>query len=219
MKQSLVTIQSGWAKGMPLVTPPGLKTRPTASRVREAVFSLLANDIVASTFLDLFAGSGAMGMEAISRGAHKAIFVDSDPLAFKCLNQNMREIMRRALVQELDPPSIQLLNHDVLGGSWTVWGGGSAGKSIGASIEIAYLDPPYDLVEKSAQRLLELLHPVMCPHGMIVFESRSGKDAAFVKNLVDSSEGFRWLKSKAYGQVGITVFQRVESRLESTQGK
>lgn len=84
-------VVGGTAKGRRLVTPPGTDTRPTSDRVREAIFNALGSlDAVAgSRVLDLFAGSGALGIEALSRGAAGAVFVDSSPKAIEAVTENL----------------------------------------------------------------------------------------------------------------------------------
>jgi 16S rRNA (guanine966-N2)-methyltransferase len=82
-------IVSGSLKGRRLATPPGLNTRPTADRVREAVFSILHGRVGGAHVLDLFSGSGAMAMEAISRGADAALALDNDPKAIDAITANI----------------------------------------------------------------------------------------------------------------------------------
>ncbi|NGX26610.1 MAG: Ribosomal RNA small subunit methyltransferase D, partial [Chlamydiae bacterium] len=74
-------ILAGKYKNRPLKTPKGDRTRPTASKVRESIFSILQNQIEGARFLDLFAGSGSMGLEALSRGAESAVFIEKNRLA------------------------------------------------------------------------------------------------------------------------------------------
>ena len=69
---------AGTARRLPLVTPKGMETRPTTDRIKETLFNILQNDLPGCHFLDLFAGSGAIGIEALSRGAAKAVFVDKN---------------------------------------------------------------------------------------------------------------------------------------------
>lgn len=80
---------AGSARGRRLLTPPGDRVRPTLDRVREALFSILAPQIPGARFLDLFAGSGANGIEALSRGAAEAVFVDDHPQSLACLEKNL----------------------------------------------------------------------------------------------------------------------------------
>lgn len=82
-------IISGSARGRSLKSPAGLRIRPTSDRVREALFSILSDRVVGVGVLDLFAGTGSLGLEALSRGAGWAVFVDRKPVAVKCIKQNV----------------------------------------------------------------------------------------------------------------------------------
>src|SRR4051794_28006829 len=83
---------AGRFKGRRLQAPPGLATRPTSDRVREALFSILGERVEDARVLDLFAGSGALGLEALSRGAATAAFVDSAAPAIRALEANLRDL-------------------------------------------------------------------------------------------------------------------------------
>ena len=82
---------AGTARRLPLVTPKGMETRPTTDRIKETLFNILQNDLPGCHFLDLFAGSGAIGIEALSRGAAKAVFVDNSKEALSCIRQNLEK--------------------------------------------------------------------------------------------------------------------------------
>jgi 16S rRNA (guanine966-N2)-methyltransferase len=84
---------SGELKGRKLRSVGGTKTRPTADRIREAIFSILADRLQGANVLDLFAGTGAFGIEALSRGAQAAVFVDNDKDAIAALRQNLKNIL------------------------------------------------------------------------------------------------------------------------------
>jgi 16S rRNA G966 N2-methylase RsmD len=75
-------------------------------------------------------------------------------------------------------------------------------------VDLVYIDPPYDKVQVWAKPLIELLGQVVRPHGKIIFESRGGQDTELVREVVASSEHFQWIKSKKFGEVGITVCER-----------
>lgn len=83
-------IIAGKARSLPLKTPAGLQTRPTSDRIKETLFNMLMPDIPGSVFVDLFAGSGQIGMEALSRGAKKAYFVENGREAFDCIADNIK---------------------------------------------------------------------------------------------------------------------------------
>jgi len=82
-------IIAGTAKGRKLNSPKGSRTRPTSDRVREAIFSIVGELVVGARVLDLYAGTGAMGLEALSRGGRQTVFVETDRSALKCLNSNI----------------------------------------------------------------------------------------------------------------------------------
>lgn len=81
---------AGTARGRPLKSVPGSRTRPTKDRVKEAIFSSIGDRVNAASVLDLFSGSGALGIEALSRGASRAVFVESSPVASRVIKENLR---------------------------------------------------------------------------------------------------------------------------------
>jgi 16S rRNA (guanine966-N2)-methyltransferase len=87
-----VRIVAGKWRGRPLRAPKGLAVRPTADRVREAIFDILGEGVAGASVLDLFAGSGALGLEALSRGASRGVFVESVPAAFGILQKNIASL-------------------------------------------------------------------------------------------------------------------------------
>lgn len=118
-------IIAGEKKGYPLLTPEGQQTRPTLSRIREALFSIIAGDLPDAFFCDLYCGGGNIGLEALSRGASKAIFIEKDAAALRSLTANIQKLdySKRAVI----------CNGDV-----TNW------KPIkGAEPDIVFADPPY----------------------------------------------------------------------------
>ena len=80
---------AGIARSMPLKTPEGPDTRPTTDRIKETLFNILQNDIPGAVFVDLFSGSGGIGIEALSRGARKAYFIENAPKALACIQDNL----------------------------------------------------------------------------------------------------------------------------------
>ena len=101
---------AGKARRLNLETLPGLDTRPTTDRIKETLFNILQADIPGASFLDLFAGSGAIGIEALSRGAENAVFVDKNPKACACIRRNL-EFTRLPGGSVLN---INLINYDHL---------------------------------------------------------------------------------------------------------
>ncbi len=82
---------AGTARSIPLKAPQGMDTRPTTDKIKETLFNILQFDLQGAVFLDLFAGSGAIGIEALSRGAERAVFVDSSKAAIECITANVKK--------------------------------------------------------------------------------------------------------------------------------
>lgn len=120
-------IISGTARGTKLYTLEGQTTRPTLDRVKESLFNIIQNKIPNSVFLDLFSGSGAIGLEAASRGARKVILCDKSKEAIKIINKN---IEKTHLIEKIE---IYNLDYEVL-----------LKTKIKENLDIVYIDPPYD---------------------------------------------------------------------------
>ncbi len=145
---------AGTYRGRTLKAPPGESTRPTSDRVREALFSILGDRIREADVLDLFAGSGALGLEALSRGARHATFVDEDPKAIAAVKANLDAVRAVADVRRGD--ALRFLS-------------GASGR--GAQYDLVFLDPPYRLAERLAPSLSEALPAVLAPGAVAVAES------------------------------------------------
>ena len=145
---------AGSYRGRTLNAPPGESTRPTSDRVREALFSILGDRIREAEVLDLFAGSGALGLEALSRGARHATFVDEDPKAIAAVKANLDAVKAVADVRRGD--ALRFLS-------------GASGR--GAQYDLVFLDPPYRLAERLAPSLSEALPAVLAPGAVAVAES------------------------------------------------
>lgn len=140
--------------GHGLQTPRGAATRPTSDRVREALFSVLADKVVDARVLDLYAGSGALGIEALSRGAETATFVDSSAAAVRAIRANLDALGVEAEVRRADVPRF-LRN-----------------ASDGArQYDLVLLDPPYREAERLSRVLSEALPAVLARGALIVTES------------------------------------------------
>lgn len=120
-------IISGMARGTTLYTLDGQTTRPTLDRVKESLFNIIQNEIKDSIFLDLFSGSGAIGLEAASRGAKKTILCDKSKEAVKIINKNIEKTHLKERVELFNLDYETLLN-----------------TKIHQKLDIIYIDPPYD---------------------------------------------------------------------------
>ena len=140
--------------GRRLQAPAGLDTRPTSDRVREALFSILGERVHDARVLDLFAGSGALGIEALSRGALEATFVDNAPPAIRAIGANLKALGADATVVRAEARRF-------LGGA----------SRAGRSYDLVFLDPPYRLAASLGRDLSAALAAVLAPGGTVVSES------------------------------------------------
>ncbi len=170
-------VVAGELGGRKLVAPPGDGTRPTADRVREALFSILG-DVSGLRVLDLYAGSGALGIEALSRGADAAVFVDSSQAAVTAIRRNLSELGLEAPVQRRD--ALDYL----------------ATAAGGDPYDLVFADPPYDSAVRLAPELAELLPPVLAKDAVIVTESNKRAPLELP---------FPLLRERSYGDTRIAV--------------
>jgi len=140
--------------GRRLQAPAGLDTRPTSDRVREALFSILGERVAGARVLDLFAGSGALGIEALSRGAAEATFVDSAQAAIRAVRANLEAIGVEAEVRRADARRF-------LG----------AASAAARQYDLVFLDPPYRLTGRLGGELTASLPVVLAPGAAVVAES------------------------------------------------
>lgn len=133
-------IISGTARGTKLYTLEGQTTRPTLDRVKESLFNIIQNEIPNSIFLDLFSGSGAIGLEAASRGAKKVILCDKSKEAIKIIDKNIKKTHLNEKVE------LYNLDYELL-----------LKTKIKEKLDIIYIDPPYDsnFVIKSIKNIIE----------------------------------------------------------------
>jgi 16S rRNA (guanine966-N2)-methyltransferase len=149
-----VRVIAGSRKGHRLSAPPGLDTRPTSDRVRENVFNLIG-PVDGARVLDLFAGSGALGIEALSRGAASAAFVEHDPEALRTIARNL---------DRLRLTGARVVRGDVLR---------TIAQEVAASAkyDLVLVDPPYGMLTEIQPRLARHLPPLLAPDGLLVVET------------------------------------------------
>jgi 16S rRNA (guanine966-N2)-methyltransferase len=172
-------IVAGRHKGRRLRAPEGAGTRPTADRVREALFSILG-PVEGLHVLDLYAGSGALGIEALSRGAASATFVESARPAAAAIRANLAAIAAD--------------DADVAVSDAVAWLRAAARR--GVAFDLVFCDPPYDAASRVAEPLGELLPGVAGPRGLIVTESAKRNPLALDLPLVDE---------RTYGDTRIAI--------------
>ena len=175
---------TGKARGVNLKTPEGLATRPTADRVKEALFSVINFDIPGAAVLDLFGGTGQLGIEALSRGANSAVFVDESDKACALIKENLR---RTKLEQQG-----RVVRSDYL----------TFLRSCKDGFDIIFLDPPY--AEVFLENALKCITEIDILHsgGIIVCERPVGKDIPW------EYPGFTRSKDYKYGNTLITLYRK-----------
>ncbi|MEJ2100373.1 MAG: 16S rRNA (guanine(966)-N(2))-methyltransferase RsmD, partial [Desulfobacterales bacterium] len=140
-----IRIIGGELKGRKLVTVPGIKTRPTADRVRESIFNILNDRVRGASVLDLFAGTGAMGIEALSRGAESAVFAEDNPAALGALNMNIKNCSMENRTRTI---------------KWNILNNLNVLRSHKPAFNLAFIDPPYN--ENMIQPTLSNLNLSQC---------------------------------------------------------
>lgn len=151
-------ISGGQARGIPLVVPKGDAVRPATDAMRQAVFSALAACVPGARFLDLFAGSGAYGLEALSRGAAGGVFVEQNAKAAACLRQNLAAVCKSLGRQQADV--------DVRQADATT-------APIDPVPDLVFIDPPYEIIVEVAPALFARLAAALAakPDALVVFEA------------------------------------------------
>ena len=172
---------SGKARGVVLKTPEGLQTRPTADRVKEALFSIIQFDLPGAVVLDLFGGTGQLGIEAISRGARRCVFVDSSRQSVNIVRENLEHCRLSDRARVLQSDALAYL------------------AGCGEKFDIALLDPPYyaGLLEK----ILPALSGKMNVGGVIICETASDI------SLPEEAGDFTKRREYRYGRVVLTLYR------------
>lgn len=168
---------AGSARRLLLTTPKGLDTRPTTDQIKETLFNILMPYLYDANFLDLFSGSGAIGIEALSRGGRHAVFVENSKPALKCIEENIKNthFIDNSTVMPMDVFSA--LNQ-------------LEGKEV---FDIVFMDPPYnnDLERMVLERLTN--SKLIDEDSLIVIEASKDTDMAYITDL-----GYEFIKIKEY---------------------
>lgn len=169
---------AGSARRLLLKTTEGMDTRPTTDRIKETLFNILQNEISGSTVLDLFAGSGAIGIEALSRGAAEAVFIESGSRQAACIRDNLKttRLAEKAVVMECD-----------------VFHGLSRLKASKKQFDFIYMDPPYRLGIEQAVLDAVRESGTAGQDTLIVVESALATDFSWAESL-----GYQIVRRKEY---------------------
>lgn len=185
-------ISGGMARGIPLAVPRGDAVRPATDGMRQAVFSSLGARVVGARFWDLFAGSGAYGLEALSRGAAGGIFVERHARAIACVRRNLGAVSQSAGCRLTD---VQVVTADAL--TWVP-------PSATEAADLVFIDPPYETIPQAAPVLFAHLAVALAakPDALVLFELPG--------ELSLAPEGWTELKRLGKGahQPTVAVFRR-----------
>jgi 16S rRNA (guanine966-N2)-methyltransferase len=188
-----VRVVSGSAKGRPLKAVPGTGTRPTTDKVKEALFSMVGPYFEGGTALDLFAGSGGLGIEALSRGMDKAVFVDLESKSIEVIRMNLKatKLEDQAAVYRNDA--------------------GRALKALakrGTTFDLVFLDPPYRM--KNGHELMLTMHELelLEPEATIVLEYESKHD------YPEQFGPFEQTRKALYGETAVSIYYYAPEAVE-----
>ena len=175
---------AGKARGTQLKTPEGMLTRPTADRVKEALFSIIQFDLPGAEVLDLFGGTGQLGIEAISRGAKRAVFVDMQEKACRLIRENLKKAHMEEQASVIQGDYLAYLER------------------CQEQFDLIFLDPPYAEVflETALKRITEI--DILRSGGIIVTER------PLEKALSAEFDGFTRSRDYKYGKTVLTLYRK-----------
>jgi len=178
-----VRIISGKFRGRKLLSFEGDSVRPTTDRVKESMFNLIQEFVPGSRVLDLFGGSGALSLEAISRGAESAVCVDIDPKSIEIIRKNIALVHQEETIRVLNQSAEHFL------------------ENTPGQFHLVFLDPPYNrgFIRPIMDKLVE--KNLLYPEGIIVLESDFSDEHGEIAGLTI-------LRQKRYGRSYVTVYQR-----------
>ena len=193
-------VVSGSAKGRPLKSVPGMGTRPTTDKVKEAIFSMIGPYFDGGAVLDLFAGTGGLGIESLSRGMDKAVFIDTESKSIETVRANLKATGFS--------DQAEVFRNDA----------GRALKVLekrGYAFDLVFLDPPYRMKNGETLMLEMATRGLLLPGALLVLEYDSGH--AYPEDM----EGFQHLRTAKYGETAVSIytFEDIEKRPDETGGE
>lgn len=181
-------IISGRARGTKLYTLEGQNTRPTLDRVKESLFNIIQNELKDKIFLDLFSGSGAIGLEAVSRGARKAILCDNSKRASEIIKKNIKKTHLEEFVELYNESYKKVISHKIM-----------------ENVDIIYIDPPYEtnLVYESVKLILE--KELIRNESLIIIET--DQEERILESLKNLS--IKIVDKRKYGRAHLIFFKKI----------
>ncbi|HEB12840.1 MAG TPA: 16S rRNA (guanine(966)-N(2))-methyltransferase RsmD [Actinobacteria bacterium] len=181
---------SGTAKGRRLSAPKGQKVRPTADRVKESLFNILGNRVTGAKVLDLYAGTGALGIEALSRGAASAFIVDNDVMSVEIINRNLvaTKLEQSATVwRQSSLHALDRLMHEK------------------EAFDLIFLDPPYRINKSELEVVMGKAAECLSMRGLMILEHQSGLLA------LEMIENLNSVDERRYGDTVLSLFEKREN--------
>ena len=176
-------IISGEARGRTLFAPKGAETRPTSDKIRGSLFNIIGERVPDARVLDLFGGTGALALEALSRGAESAVIADSSREAQRVIDRNARSVLK----EDFDL-RVRVLCADYRS---------AIGAMAGRMFDLVFLDPPYRMVDAYAEALSRLMAGGMLAPGCLIVAER------LKKAVVPLPRGFRVADTRIYGDTAV----------------
>ena len=190
-------IISGEAKGRTLYAPSGSQTRPTSDKIRGALFNIIASRVLDARVLDLFGGTGALALEALSRGAESAVIADSSRQAYEVIDRNARSVLKADYDYR-----VQILCQDYRGVIEAL---------SGNLFDLVFLDPPYRMQEAYGEALKRLYAAdMLAPGCLVVMERAKGAE-------IPLPEPFAVFDTRQYGDTAVDCAEIREMNDEDTQ--
>ena len=183
-------IISGLAGGRRLKAPQGLVTRPMTDRVREALFSAIADVVPGADVLDLYAGTGSLGLEALSRGASTAVFVERNPAALRVLRENVEAMGLGGHVKAMEVGRFLARHVTLMAATGPV------------RFDLVFVDPPYKETASSVEATMRMLEPVTRIGGTVIVHRRAGDEQP-------QAPGFEREGTRTYGTARLCRFRRI----------
>ena len=176
---------TGSARGRKLQAPEGLATRPTTDQVKESIFNIIQFEVPGAKVLDLFAGSGQMGIEALSRGAAFCVFIDNAPISQDVIRENLKKtgFIKSARFANMDAAQFLASTKD--------------------SFDLAFLDPPYEM--EWIAKILPLLSAKIAEGGTVICETEK------TAQLPEEAGDLILHRSYKYGKIKVTIYHKKES--------
>lgn len=180
---------TGSAKGRRLLTPKSNRVRPTTDRIKEALFSILGEKVINSTFVDCFSGTGSIGIEALSRGAKECYFIDNHHESISIIKENLS-------ITDLWEGS-QIISKNVISGMNEL-------SQMGKKADIIFLDPPYlkGLIQPTLAAIVD--NDILHQSSWIIVEHSE-------KDILEHQDNLHYFRQQTYGNIALSFFQKEEN--------